>query len=99
MRNLTILTLAVIFAFAATVNAANEAGQRVDPIQVVDLGLSIEEGSKAPVISGLALGTSGENWATCGDDHLVRIWDASKGAVLKKFAGHADWVRAVVFFF
>ena len=64
---------------------------------MVDLGLSIEEGSKAPVISGLALGTSGENWATCGDDHLVRIWDASKGAVLKKFAGHADWVRAVVF--
>lgn len=89
--------MAAILASAATANAATEAGQRVDPVQVVDLGLSIEEGAKAPVISGLALGGSGGNWATCGDDHLVRIWDAAKGTVSRRFTGHVDWVRAVVY--
>lgn len=97
MRKLSILLMAATLISAATITRAVESVPQTDPIQVVDLGLSIEEGAKAPVVSGVALGGPDGNWATCGDDHLVRIWNAAKGTVAQCFTGHADWVRAVVF--
>lgn len=97
MCKLSILLIAATIVSAATITWAAEPVTQVNPIQVVDLGLTIGENAKAPVISGLALGGMGQNWATCGDDHLVRIWDGTNGTVKKCFTGHADWVRAVVF--
>jgi len=52
---------------------------------------------RAAVISAMALSPSGALLATCGDDHLLRIWDAKSLRLLSRGEGHSDWVRAVVF--
>jgi len=52
---------------------------------------------RAGVISAMAVDPSGTLLATCGDDHLLRIWDVKSLELLGRGVGHTDWVRAVVF--
>ncbi len=49
-----------------------------------------------PVVSSVAVADGGRRWITCGDDHLIRIWDAENGVLVNRLSGHADWVRAMV---
>ncbi len=50
-----------------------------------------------PVITALAIQPGGSLLAAAGDDHLVRIWDLTRGEVVHTLSGHTDWVRAAVF--
>jgi WD40 repeat protein len=52
---------------------------------------------KIPVISSVAVDSTGKLLATVGDDHLLRIWNLEDGAVLYRLAQHSDWIKAVCF--
>ena len=88
--------LTLILASSLPDAVAAEPPARLSPIQVIDLGTK-ELPDKVPVISNIALGPAGTRMATCGDDHLVRIWNAEEGLVLRLLTGHGDWVRSVAF--
>ncbi|HEX6108626.1 MAG TPA: WD40 repeat domain-containing protein, partial [Ktedonobacteraceae bacterium] len=34
----------------------------------------------------------GKSIAACGDDHFVRVWNASTGQLQRTYSGHNDWV-------
>jgi WD40 repeat protein len=96
---LRLLTLAV--GAVLTVGAASEwllAGSiiQLTPVTTIDLGAQ-KPAEAVPVVSSVALGPTGRQMATAGDDHLVRIWDFQQGVVLRRLTGHGDWVRAVAF--
>jgi len=54
-----------------------------------------EESQRPPVVTALRLHPRGEELATAGDDHLVRVWRLSDGKLLHRLAVHTDWVRTV----
>lgn len=79
---------------AATVRA--EAVPEVAPMKVIDLATPNSK-EVSPVVSGVALDSSGKILAAVGDDHLVRILDLEKGEVLSRRKSHTDWGKAAVF--
>jgi WD40 repeat protein len=48
-------------------------------------------------LRALAVSPSGEQIATCGNDNLVKLWDAADGRLVAEFAGHASHVYNVAF--
>jgi hypothetical protein len=48
-------------------------------------------------IRALAFSPDGRLLATCGNDRLVKVWDASTGTVAQEFAGHESHVYNVCF--
>lgn len=53
--------------------------------------------SKVPVVTAVALQPRGRLVVTAGDDHIVRLWDATTGRLARELRGHKDWVSAVAF--
>ena len=64
------------------------------PSRVVQLPPDDDE-HKPPVVTALRLHRDGEQLATAGDDHRVRVWNLRDGRLLWRLEGHADWVRAI----
>lgn len=64
------------------------------PSRVMQLPPDDEE-HKPPVVTALRLHREGEQLATAGDDHRVRVWNLRDGRLLWRLEGHADWVRAI----
>jgi WD40 repeat protein len=77
---------------------ADQRAQDVRPVQVIEFARPSGD-EKVPVVSSVALGPQGRVLVTAGDDHLARLWDARQGRMLRKLAGHDDWVRCVAFSF
>ena len=50
-----------------------------------------------PVVTAIAIDVHGDQLATAGDDHLIRIWDLERGDLLQVLTGHQDWVTGVAF--
>lgn len=68
------------------------------PAQVEHFALDYPAGDAAPpVVVGLAVADAAGLFATAGDDGLVRIWDADRGAIARVLPGRDDWVRSVDF--
>jgi len=52
---------------------------------------------RVPVISDIALDSRQGLLASVGDDHMVCLWNARDGKLLRRLTGHADWIHGVVF--
>ena len=48
-------------------------------------------------IRAVAVSPDGQSIASCGNDHLVKLWSASSGQLIRTFTGHASHVYNVVF--
>lgn len=86
------LALALVFGEAR----GAEAPVQIAPHQVIRLPHRTDH-DDAPVVTGIALSPRGDLVATAGDDHLVWLWQASTGKVVRKLRGHDDWVRTLAF--
>ncbi len=51
--------------------------------------------ARRPVITAVAIAPGGQQIATAGDDHAVRIWNASTGKIAHMLEEHTDWVRTL----
>jgi WD40 repeat protein len=69
------------------------------PVRTLDPGRllmkEVDSKLRIPVVSNVAVTEGGQRWITCGDDHLVRIWDSVEGKQIGQLKGHHDWVRTV----
>ncbi len=54
-------------------------------------------GQVRPVVTALDYQVAHDRLVSAGDDHLVRVWRLSEGALLRRLEGHRDWVRTVAF--
>ena len=48
-------------------------------------------------LRGIAVSPDGKSIATCGNDQLVKLWDAADGTLLREFAGHKSHVYNLTF--
>jgi WD40 repeat protein len=58
---------------------------------------SRDKNERAPVVSAVCVHPNGSLIAAAGDDHLIRIFEASSSKLLHQLEGHTDWVRALDF--
>jgi WD40 repeat protein len=65
------------------------------PSRVIQLKAESAE-AKPPVITTLSLHASGL-LAAAGDDHIIRVWDVSKGTMVQRLDAHTDWVRSIAY--
>ncbi|TVP95412.1 MAG: hypothetical protein EA381_18820 [Planctomycetaceae bacterium] len=66
------------------------AAEKPEPIRVAD---DAHQGW----IRALAVSPDGAHIASCGNDHLVRLWDSQSGELLRTFSGHSSHVYNVAF--
>lgn len=64
------------------------------PSRVVQLQADPDEVTP-PVVTAIRLHRDGARFATCGDDHIVRIWSLADGKQLQRLEGHDDWARTI----
>jgi WD40 repeat protein len=65
------------------------------PSRIIQLKAETTD-AKPPVVSALSLHRAGL-LATAGDDHVVRVFDLSKGTMVQRLEGHDDWVRTIAY--
>lgn len=63
--------------------------EQPQPVRVVDAHVGW--------IRAIAVSPSGRWVASCGNDRLVKLWDAATGDLVRQFAGHASHVYNVLF--
>ena len=73
-----------------------ESIRELAPSRVIEL-VRPTASEEVPVVSSVALDPAGDLLVTAGDDHVVRIWDARQGQVLRRLAAHTDWVQSAAF--
>jgi len=88
------VTMAGLFAPPAV---AAEALPELRPTQVIETPVEGTRRDKVPVVNALALSPDGATLATAGDDHIVRLWNASDGTLVRSLRGHSDWIQRVAF--
>src|SRR6185437_7228638 len=93
LRALT-ATLAWTFAFCGPVHGQGVHQLSADRVLATHAHATIDG---APVVSAVAIDGEGRRLATAGDDHLVRIWNADDGSLVRELRTHTDWVRAISF--
>ncbi len=54
-------------------------------------------GEVSPIATGVAIRPGGAEVAVVGDDHIVRMVDATDGRLLRTLPGHQDWIRTIAF--
>ena len=64
------------------------------PSRVVQLPPD-DDSNRPPVVTALRLHQGGQQLATAGDDHVVRVWNLADGALVHKLDAHTDWVRTI----
>lgn len=67
------------------------------PTQIIETPVEGTRRDKVPVVNTVALSPDGATLATAGDDHLVRLWNAADGTLVRTLRGHSDWIQRVVF--
>ncbi len=64
------------------------------PSRVVQLPPD-DDSHRPPVVTAVRLHRDGQQLATAGDDHRVRVWNLADGALIHKLDAHTDWVRTI----
>jgi len=64
------------------------------PSRVVQLPPD-DDSHRPPVVTAVRLHRDGQQLATAGDDHRVRVWNLADGKLVHKLDAHTDWVRTV----
>lgn len=54
-------------------------------------------GEVSPIATGVAIRPGVAEVAIVGDDHIVRLVDATDGRLLRTLPGHQDWIRTMAF--
>ena len=52
---------------------------------------------KAPVVTAVAIDPGGKRVASAGDDHAIRLFDASTMQPQRQLVGHTDWIKSIAF--
>lgn len=73
---------------------SQEAGRLNWPSRVMDTN---RVGEVSPIATGVAIRPIGTEVAIVGDDHIVRLVDATDGRLLRTLPGHQDWIRTIAF--
>jgi WD40 repeat protein len=74
-----------------------QAIREISSSRVIEVTPALREGHQPPVITGVAVQPNGDQVATVGDDHIVRLWSMTEGRLLRRLATHVDWVRCAAF--
>lgn len=90
----TVVSLAGLFVPPAV---AAEALPELRPTQIIETPVEGTRRDKVPVVNAVALSPDGAMLATAGDDHMVRLWNASDGTLVRSLRGHSDWIQRVAF--
>ena len=64
-------------------------GRRADPARTIE--------AHTGWLRGLAVSPDGQRIASCGNDNLVKLWNAADGSPLLSLPGHAANVFSVLF--
>jgi WD40 repeat protein len=51
----------------------------------------------APVVTAVRIQPGGRLMVSAGDDHQIRLWDLTTGRLVRRIAGHLDWVGVAEF--
>ncbi len=94
-RLLATLFFASLSVCVGFTQAADASDEQIS-VRILELN-NITKPEKIPVISGVAVDSTGKMLATVGDDHLLRIWNLDDGSVLYRLAAHRDWIKTVCF--
>ncbi len=93
--SIALLTLGSATRSAAQLNPS-AAVPELQAARVIELPRPQRNG-EAPVITAVSLSADGLSLASGGDDHVVRLWNARTGDLVRELKRHTDWVRQVVF--
>jgi WD40 repeat protein len=95
LRSLRLPLVLLALGLLARGLAAEESKNLKWPSRIIQLKAE-SDAVRPPVLTALSLHSSGL-LAAAGDDHLVRVWDLSKGLMVQRLEGHTDWVRSVAY--
>ena len=97
-RRLPTLALAMALAGGSTPSVVwAEGTPELRPTQVSETPVEGTRRDKVPVVNTVALSPDGTTLATAGDDHLIRLWNAADGTLVRTLRGHSDWIQRVAF--
>jgi len=92
------LALAIALASGAAPSFVRAEGTpELRPTQVIETPVDGTRRDKVPVVNTVALSPDGTTLATAGDDHLIRLWNAADGTLVRTLRGHSDWIQRVAF--
>lgn len=89
----------VALSIGALLNCSETLAQDVRanwPSRAFQMHVSGEQ-EKPPVVTAVSLQPGGNLLASCGDDHLIYIWDLSNNQLVRRLEGHTDWVHTLAF--
>lgn len=88
--------LALAASCLAPTMVAAQSVPEIRSTRVLDLQ-GLPYATKRPVVTSVAMNPDHTLLATAGDDHVVRLWNATNSTAVNELVGHRDWVRAAVF--
>ena len=90
MRNRLVFPIvSVMFGAVVFVAATATAADKPEPLRMID--------AHRGWIRAIAVSPDGRHIATCGNDLLVKLWDATAGKLIKEFKGHKSHVYNLTF--
>lgn len=89
-------TMAIALACLTPAVVDAQSVPEIRSTRVLDLH-GLPYATQRPVVTTVAMSPDHALLATAGDDHVVRLWNATNSTAVNELVGHRDWVRAAVF--
>jgi len=91
--------VAIVFSIGVLSGRSGMLAQDISadwPSEAIQMHVSGDR-DQPPVVTAVSLQPGGSLLATCGDDHLVYIWNLTDNGLVRKLEGHTDWVHTLAF--